>query len=120
MAPVTWAKQVGAGLSLRQKPSPDIIYEDESQYCYIAVEQISANPDRRAFIQDKLLHSEMVMGDILNLKYSYERIYAAATNLLSNGRTKLSALVIGGGGYVFPRYIQNVWPGSRVDVVEID
>jgi len=32
----------------------------------------------------------------------------------------LSALVIGGGGYVFPRYIEKVRPGSRIDVVEID
>ena len=29
-------------------------------------------------------------------------------------------MVIGGGGYVFPRYIEKVWPGSCVDVVEID
>ncbi len=120
MASVTWAEQAGADLSLRDKPNPDIIYEDESQYCYIAVERMSANPERRVFIQDKLVHSEMVMGDILNLRYSYERIYAAATNLLSKGKSKLSALVIGGGGYVFPRYIESLWPGSRVDVVEID
>ena len=120
MAPVTWAEQVGTGLLLREEPNPDVIYEDESQYCYIAVEQISANPDRRAFIQDKLKHSEMVMGDIMDLKYSYERIYAAATNMLSSDSGRLSALVIGGGGYVFPRYIEKVRPGSRIDVVEID
>ncbi len=120
MAPVVWAEQAGADLSLREKPNPDIIYEDESQYCYIAIERISAHPDRRVFIQDKLVHSEMVMDDILNLRYSYERIYAAATNLLRKDKNKLSVLVIGGGGYVFPRYIEKVWPGSRVDVVEID
>ena len=120
MAPVTWAEQVGTGLLLREEPNPDVIYEDESQYCYIAVEQISANPDRRAFIQDKLKHSEMVMGDIMDLKYSYERIYAATTNMLSSDSGRLSALVIGGGGYVFPRYIEKVRPGSRIDVVEID
>jgi tetratricopeptide (TPR) repeat protein len=28
--------------------------------------------------------------------------------------------VIGGGGYVFPRYLKTVWPTSAVDVVEID
>lgn len=120
MASVTWAEQAGADLSLRDRPNPDILYEDESQYCYIAVERISANPDRRVFIQDKLVHSEMVMGDILNLRYSYERIYAAATNLLSEGKSELSALVIGGGGYVFPRYIESLWPESHIDVVEID
>lgn len=120
MSSSAWAEEAGADLSLREKPNPDILYEDESQYCYIAVERLSAIPDRRAFVQDKLLHSEMVMGDIRNLKYSYERIYAAATNILRNGKTELSALVIGGGGYVFPRYIEDLWPGSRIDVVEID
>jgi spermidine synthase len=29
-------------------------------------------------------------------------------------------MAIGGGGYVFPRYIEKVWPGSRIDVIEID
>ena len=71
-------------------------------------------------MQDKLMHSDIVMGSILELKYSYERIHAAATHLLSEGRDKLSVLVIGGGGYVFPRYVEQVWPGSRIDVVEID
>ena len=120
VAPAEWAKGTGAGLALREKPNPDIIYEDESQYCYIAVKSISENPDRRAFMQDKLKHSDMVMGDILDLKYSYVQIYAAATHLLSRGKSELSVLVIGGGGYVFPRYVEEVWPGSRIDVVEID
>jgi len=119
-APANWTKGAGASLALRQKPNPDIIYEDESPYCYIAVEYISRNPDRRAFMQDKLMHSDMVMGKILDLKYSYEQIYAAVTHLLSSDKTKLSVLVIGGGGYVFPRYVEKVWPESRVDVVEID
>jgi len=120
MAPAGWAKGAGAGLALRERPNPNIIYEDESQYCYIAVKSISKNPDRRFFMQNKLKHSDMVMDDILDLKYSYAQIYAAVTHLLSQGKRKLSVLVIGGGGYVFPRYIEEVWPGSRIDVVEID
>lgn len=120
LVPAGWAKDTGAGMALREKTDPDLIYEDESQYCYIAVKQISKNPDRRAFMQDKLKHSDIVMGDILDLKYSYERIHAATTHMLSRDKDKLSVLVIGGGGYVFPRYVEHVWPGSRVDVVEID
>jgi tetratricopeptide (TPR) repeat protein/MFS family permease len=120
LTPAGWATEAGAGLALRARPDPKIIYEDESPYCYSAVKRVSEDPDRRAFMQDKLVHSDIVMGNILDLKYSYERIYAAATHLLSQGRDRFSALVIGGGGYVFPRYIEQVWPGSRVDVVEID
>jgi predicted membrane-bound spermidine synthase len=120
LVPAGWAKDVGADMALREKADPDVIYEDESQYCYVAVKRISENPDRRAFMQDKLKHSDIVMGDILDLQYSYERIHAATTQMLSRGKDKLSVLVIGGGGYVFPRYVEHVWPGSRVDVVEID
>jgi len=120
MSPADWAEGTGAGLALREKPNPNIIYEEESQYCYIAVEYISKNPDRRAFMQDKLMHSDLVMDNILDLKYPYEQINAAVTRLLSRGRNKLSVLIIGGGGYVFPRYVEKIWPGSRIDVVEID
>ena len=71
-------------------------------------------------MQDKLKHSEIVIGQIENLKYSYEQIHAAVTHRLTKDKKKLSTLVIGGGGYVFPRYIEKMWPGSIVDVVEID
>ena len=48
------------------------------------------------------------------------RIYAAVTSQLSQNKTELAVLAIGGGGYVYPRYVEDVWPGSRIDVVEID
>jgi len=120
IAPMQWCKTAGAALLLRAQPDPKVLYEDESQYCYIAVKQSSSNPNRRLFIQDKLMHSEIIMGDINNLQYSYEKIYALITHTMSKNKNKLAVMVIGGGGYVFPRYVENNWPGSRVDVVEID
>jgi tetratricopeptide (TPR) repeat protein len=63
----------------------------------------------------------MIVGDISKLQYAYEQIHAAITQRFSSrGRERLSTLTIGGGGYVFPRYIEAFWPGSRVDVAEID
>jgi tetratricopeptide (TPR) repeat protein len=120
MAPTKWAESGGSSLALREEPDTKILYQDETAYCYVAVKQLPGTSDRRAFMQDKLMHSEIVMDDILDLQYSYERIHAGVTHLLSQEKDKLSVLVIGGGGYVFPRYIAKVWPGSRVDVVEID
>lgn len=120
MFPVEWAESAGSSLALREQPNPKIIYEDESQYCYISVRQNPENPNKRAFYQDRLKHSEIIMGDISDLQYNYEQIHAAITHRFSQDKDKLSVLIIGGGGYVFPRYVEKLWPGSRVDVVEID
>lgn len=120
MVPAEWAESAGSSLALREQPNPKIIYEDESQYCYITVRQNPANPNKRAFYQDKLKHSEIIMADISDLQYNYEQIHAAITHRFSQDKDKLSVLVIGGGGYVFPRYVEQLWPGSRVDVAEID
>jgi tetratricopeptide (TPR) repeat protein len=120
VAPMQWCRTAGAALALREKPDPKVIYQDESQYCYIAVRQVSENPNRRLFMQDKLRHSDIIMGDINDLQYFYTLIFAAVTRGLSHGGETLCTLTIGGGGYVFPQYIEHNWPGSRIDVVEID
>ncbi len=60
------------------------------------------------------------MDDIAKIQYDYVKVYAAVTERLAQNKRKLSTLSIGGGGYVFPRYVLDQWPGSRVDVAEID
>ena len=120
MTPAKWAKSAGSSLALREKPNPTVLYEDESQYSYIAVKRTSETVDKREFLEDKLLHSAIIMGDILDLQYSYAKVYAAVTRMLTRDKSKISVLTIGGGGYVFPRYVEKVWPGSRIDVAEID
>jgi spermidine synthase/Flp pilus assembly protein TadD len=118
--PMRWCMTLGAGLMLREPIDPRTIYQDESQYCYIAVKQLSVFPDRRIFVQDTLRHSEIIMGDINDLLYEYTIVYDDITRLMCQNKNQLNVMFIGGGGYVFPRYIQANWPGSRIDVVEID
>ncbi|MHC4259594.1 MAG: fused MFS/spermidine synthase [Planctomycetota bacterium] len=120
VAPAELAQRVGSSFALRERPNPHVLYEDETQYNYIAVIRLSDKPEKRKFVQDMLTHSIMVMDNVRDLQYDYEQIYAAVTRQLSGDKDRFSVLAIGGGGYVFPRYIQEVWPGSNVDVVEID
>ena len=120
MVPAEWAENAGSSLALREKPNPNILYEDETHYCHVFVERLSQNPDRRAFMQDTLRHSDIVMNDIENLQYSYAQIQAAIIHRFARDKAKLSTFIIGGGGYVFPRYIEKHWPGSQIDVAEID
>ena len=120
MVPSEWAENAGSSFALREKPNPNILYEDETHYCHVFVKRLSQNPDRRAFMQDKLAHSQIIMDDILNLQYPYTKIYIGLTQGISTDKDKLSVMVIGGGGYVYPRCIEKLWPGSRIDVIEID
>jgi tetratricopeptide (TPR) repeat protein/predicted membrane-bound spermidine synthase len=119
--PSGWAERLGSAISLRQTHSPDILYETESKYSYIAVRQLSKQPDERQFIQDNLKNQgRLIMGDIRDLRFFYTQVYAAVTHRIAKNKNKLNVLSIGGGGYVFPRYILDFWPASHVDVAEID
>jgi spermidine synthase len=116
-----WADTIGSAIALRLVREPNKLYETESKYGYVAVQQLSKQPDERQFVQDNLKsHSQIIMGKIRDLRFFYVRVYGAVTRRAAAGKEKLRTLSIGGGGYVFPRYILDVWPGSSADVAEID
>ncbi|MBI4319921.1 MAG: fused MFS/spermidine synthase [Chloroflexi bacterium] len=74
----------------------------------------------KELVLDHLIHSFNNMTDPTQLEYGYEKIYAEVTKYLTRTKRTLNTLSIGGGGYTFPRYIELVYPGSVVEVVEID
>jgi len=89
-------------------------------YCIkVTEEDISGHPVK-VLILDRLVHSYSSLDDPTRLVYSYERMYAGATGYQHARHNPLSALFIGGGGYTFPRYMEAVYPESRLDVIEID
>lgn len=96
------------------------VYEDESQYSYLAVTRDEDNPRLRQMILDKLMHSQTDLDDPLALKYEYEWIYEGVLDLAHPGRDAISAMVIGGGGFAFPHYLEVARPGSYVETSEID
>jgi tetratricopeptide (TPR) repeat protein len=121
LAPFQWAQGVGSAVGLRPAHNPAIIYEKESDYCYIAVEKTSNDPDTRQFVQDdQKSHSKIVMNDMDNLQYNYTKIFAGLTKIIAPEKEGLSFLSIGGGGFVFPRYLENNFPKSSILSVEID
>jgi spermidine synthase len=69
---------------------------------------------------DRLVHSYTSIDNPTKLVYGYEQIYAEATAYQAAQSDQLRALFIGGGGYTFPRYIEALYPGSDIHVIEID
>lgn len=93
----------------------------ETNYFCIKVREEERNGDTvRILILDRLVHSYSSLTDPTKLVYGYEQVYAEATAYQARGHNPLKALFIGGGGYTFPRYMEAVYPGSRLDVIEID
>ena len=118
--PWPWAQKTSAALALTIPTLPTVLYEDETPYCYVQVRTSSTQPHVREFVQDVLMHSLINMNDITDLLYGYPDAYAALTHAGAGDREQLTVLAIGGGGYVFPRYLEHCWPQSRIDVAEID
>lgn len=118
--PYPAVEQAGRRLALKKPAEPEVIYERETPYCRVRVKQLSQQPDHRVFMQDKLVHSKINMDDPLNLQYAYTRLYAAFTEAIHPRDEPISALAIGGGGYVLPRYLEQRYSQARIDVVEID
>ncbi len=120
MSPYAAADEMARTLALKREAEAGLIYERETPYCLVRVKQVSQRPDSRVFMQDKLIHSKIVMDDPLSLRYGYTRLYAELTEAIYSTDDAICVLAIGGGGYVFPRYLEEKYPESRIDVVEID
>lgn len=105
---------------LRHPPKAGTIYEDESQYSYISIVEDPQDPNFREMILDKLTHSRIDLRDATLLKYEYEWIYEAALDKFYPERRPVVAMIIGGGGFAFPRYLEVARPGSYVEASEID
>ena len=71
-------------------------------------------------ILDALFHSQVDLETPERLLYGYTRIYAGIIETAFPGRGPIDTFSVGGGGYVFPRYIELTRPGSLVEVAEID
>ena len=74
----------------------------------------------KELVLDHLIHSYSSVEDPTYLEYGYEKIYAEITKYLAQKDPVLKTLFIGGGGYTYPRYIEAVYPGSTIDVIELD
>lgn len=122
LASVPWAPlaTAGAAIGLHAPAYAGVIYEDESQYSYIAVVEDEENPNLREMLLDKLTHSQIDIEDPAALKYEYEWVYAAVMAKFYPDSEALNAFVIGGGGYAFPHYLEVTRPESHVVVAEID
>jgi len=116
-------------------PSPCL--RESNYYC---IRVLNQGEHIRVLALDSLFHSYLDLRDPTALLYEYEQgfaMIAADYATLVPGSTgdgsagvdvtgdlsavaPLRVLLIGGGGYIVPRYLRRVYPASSIEVVEID
>ena len=69
---------------------------------------------------DKLVHSYVDVDDPTFLVYGYEKVLGDLSTYVGIRDAQFRSLFIGGGGYTMPRFIEDRFPESVVEVVEID
>ncbi len=89
-----------------------------------AVAGVNLDPQRRIYLDlvlDNLRHSQVQLDDPTFLHYKHEHFQLEMVRHFKEiTPEKQSVLVIGGGGYTFPRCVRVLIPTASVDVVEID
>jgi len=121
LAPLAAGVTIVSLLAFRQGWLDGPCTRETNYYCIIVRDTTYNQKPVRMLILDRLIHSYSSLDDPTALAYGYERTYAQATAYQAarqNG--PLRALFVGGGGYTFPRYMEAVYPDSRLDVIEID
>jgi spermidine synthase len=93
---------------------------ETNYFCIKVHEQERDGEPVRVLTLDRLVHSYTSLDNPTKLIYGYEQIYAEVTAYRAQQDDHLRALFVGGGGYTFPRYMEAVYPGSDIHVLEID
>lgn len=96
--------------------------QKETDYYCINIRQVSVGANVYQLKLDHLVHSYVDLDDNKHLQYDYEKIYAILIDyfLTDVGDKEFSAFFLGGGGYTMPRYLEQNYPASKVEVAEID
>jgi spermidine synthase len=121
-SPLGWANTMATNLFLKVPSQERIVYEKDSQYSHISITEKPDNPDIYNFVIDKLIQTTVNIKKPEDLNYGmeYYRAFADIIKHFGGNKEDLSVLILGGGGYLFPRYLAKHKPDARIEVAEID
>jgi len=109
------------GQAFKKQRDQNSYFYRETDYFTIELKKVEKNGKiLEAVILDNLIHSFVDLNDPLHLQYGYERVYAELVAWKAASNPEFRALIIGGGGYTFPRYLETKYPRAHIDVIEID
>lgn len=93
---------------------------ETNYYCIKTYDEERDGETIRMFVLDHLVHSYVALNNPNKLIYPYEQAYAEIAQMRASRGKPPSLLMIGGGGYTFPRFMELTYPTSDIQVAEID
>jgi len=109
------------GQAFKKQRDNNSYFYTETDYYTIELKQLEKEGRTlEAVILDNLIHSYVDLEDPFHLQYGYERVYAELVAWKAKKNPNFRALIIGGGGYTFPRYLEVKYPQATIEVIEID
>ena len=93
---------------------------ETNYFCIKVYDDTRGGTPVKALVLDHLVHSFVKIGDPSYLGYEHEQIQADFTRLVAAETPTPRVLLIGGGGYTYPRWVEAFVPSATVEVVEID
>jgi spermidine synthase len=109
------------GLAFKKPVDENTYLFEETDYFTVQLKKMDKEGGTlEAVVLDNLIHSYVDLTDPLHLQYAYEKIKADLVAWKADSNPEFRALIIGGGGYTFPHYLEVRYPKARIDVIEID
>jgi spermidine synthase/MFS family permease len=93
---------------------------ETNYFCIKVGDDTKAVGPVKTLVLDHLVHSYVKLDDPTYLGYVHEQVQAELTDYLTEARADPRVLVIGGGGYTYPRWVEARLPRVGIEVVEID
>ena len=93
---------------------------ETNYFCIKVRDRVINDKPVRSLVLDRMVHSYSALDDPTWLIYDYEEMSAELLEYRAESGTPLRTLFVGGGGYTLPRYVEAIYPGSDVHVIEID
>ncbi len=108
------------GFSISSKALASECLRESNYYCIRVDDTIEKGRKVKELQLDALVHSYVSVHDPTFLASGYHNIFADIATYVAQRNPSLQILFIGGGGYVMPRYLEELYSQSILEVIEID
>ncbi len=93
---------------------------ESSYFCIRVSDAIEDGRAVKVLELNEMVHSYVALDDPTLLINGYQQVLADLSTLIGERDESFRALFLGGGGYTLPKYLEEVYPQSVLEVIEID